>query len=553
MDVIERERIKVPNAVLISGFSGTETDEEVVKFLQHYGSIARTVKIASSDPDFKDTVIVEFEYGTAIESIQGELPCHRTTSDPNVVHSIQLLSPIYSAKLTASTTESYLSNLKGIAKVSGVDYEKMLLSELNKLQASAGERESTAPSKVISVDDPVPSIPGSVLRRPSSETIPPTLTTDTINPSLTDRPAPILNPEHLTTPEVQRVIVEHIVKSTDMSQSYPSSVKFRSFSGKTPCPNTEVDYDTWRSHVEFYLADSSVPERQVVRKIIDSLLPPAANIVKQLGPLSSLKDFLSLLDSAYGTVDDVDELFAKFLSTNQNAGEKPSAYVHRLQTTLDKVVKGGGVPVSDFDQQLLKQFCRGCWDDNLIASLHLEQKKSSPPSFSELLLLLRTEEDKQAAKSTRMKQHLGISKVKVQSNPLNVYPTTEFQAAAATDSSAQASAKKLQKQIAQLQEQLSSLKASMETMVAKKPQAKFPKAVKKQQLKEAQTQNSPLKNEGFGKNKKPRPWFCFNCGEDGHIAPSCDNEPNPSTVEAKRKELRVKQKAWEDQCDSDLN
>lgn len=32
MDVIERERIKVPNAVLISGFSGTETDEEVVTF-----------------------------------------------------------------------------------------------------------------------------------------------------------------------------------------------------------------------------------------------------------------------------------------------------------------------------------------------------------------------------------------------------------------------------------------------------------------------------------------------------------------------------------------
>lgn len=261
------------------------------------------MKVTSSDPDFKDTAIVEFEYGTAIESIQDELPCQRTTSDPNVVHSIQLLAPLYSAKLTASITESYLYNLKGIAKVSGVDYEKMLLCEVNKLQESAGEKEGTAPSEAISVDEPVSLTPGSDLRQ-TSETILTTSTSDTINRPITSTPVSVLNSEQLSTSEVQRVIVEHIFKSTDMSQTYPSSAKFRSFSGKTPCPIMEVDYDTWRSHVEFYLADSSVPKRQVLRKIIESLLPPAANIVKQLGPLSSPSDFLSLLDSAFGNIDD---------------------------------------------------------------------------------------------------------------------------------------------------------------------------------------------------------------------------------------------------------
>ena len=48
-------------------------------------------------------------------------------------------------------------------------------------------------------------------------------------------------------------------------------------------PETQVDNDSWRSNVEFQLADSS--ERQVVRKIMGSLLPPAAKIVKHLGPL----------------------------------------------------------------------------------------------------------------------------------------------------------------------------------------------------------------------------------------------------------------------------
>lgn len=552
MDIIEHEGIKVPNAVLVSGFSGTDTDEEVVKFLQQYGSIKRTVNITSSDPDFKNTAVVEFEYGTAIESIKDDLPCQRPTSDPNVVHSVKLLSPLVSAKLTATLTQSYLSNLMGIAKLSGIDYEKVLLSEVNKLKTSAAESEDTAPSENASADDAALLTNDPVVTQPTSEFFSPTSNSDI--PSSTNR-AP-LSPEHLSTPEVQRVIVEHIVKSTDMShsQTFPSASKLRFFSGKTPCPNMEVDYDTWRSHVEFYLADSAVPERQIVRKIIESLLPPAANIVKHLGPLSSPKDFLSLLDSAYGTVDDADEMFAKFMSTNQNAGEKPSAYLHRLQATLNKVVKGGTIPASDFDRQLLKQFCRGCWDDNLIARIHLEQKKSSPPPFSELLLLLRTDEDKQAAKSTRMKQHFGLSKVKVQSNPLNVCQNTEFQGAAAADNSSQTSNRKLQQQIAQLQEQLTSLKASMEKTVAKKPKVKSPKLAEKQQRKESQTQSSQPKSEIFGKNnKKPRPGFCFNCGEDGHIAPSCESEANPSAVEAKRKELREKQKAWEDQCKSDLN
>lgn len=110
----------------------------------------------------------------------------------------------------------------------------------------------------------------------------------------------------------------------------------------------EIDYDTWQSNIEFYLADPSVPKRQVVRKIIESLLPPAAYVVKHLGPLYNPEDFLTLLDSAYGSVNDVVELFAKFLSTNQNTDENPSAYLQHLQITLSKVVKGGCIPATDF-------------------------------------------------------------------------------------------------------------------------------------------------------------------------------------------------------------
>lgn len=38
----------------------------------------------------------------------------------------------------------------------------------------------------------------------------------------------------------------------------------------------------------------------------------------------------------------------------------------------------------------------------------------------------------------------------------------------------------------------------------------------------------------------PRPWFCFKCGEDGHIVANCTNEPIPALVRRKNAELRDK-------------
>lgn len=129
-----------------------------------------------------------------------------------------------------------------------------------------------------------------------------------------------LSPDHLSTPEVQRVVVEHIVKSTDIASHFYSPAKLRSFSGKVSCPHYEVDYDTWRTSLHFYLTDPTVSHSQLVRRIVDSLLPPAANVVKPLGPQATPHAYLDLLDSAYAAyaVEDGDELFAKFLNTHQN-------------------------------------------------------------------------------------------------------------------------------------------------------------------------------------------------------------------------------------------
>ncbi|KAI3357325.1 hypothetical protein L3Q82_015770 [Scortum barcoo] len=172
------------------------------------------------------------------------------------------------------------------------------------------------------------------LTAPSKERIQPAVKLSDVNP-----------------PDIQKVIVEHIVRNGDPALQVHTSLRLRSFSGRCPRLNNEVDYETWCSNVELLLKDTT------------SLLSPAIDIVKHLAPESPLNVYLEILDSAFGTVEDGDDIFAKYLNTMRDNGEKPSAYLQRLQVMLNTTLRRGGVNASDLDRQLLRQFVRGCWDN----------------------------------------------------------------------------------------------------------------------------------------------------------------------------------------------
>lgn len=562
MEVIKAENVKVPNSVLVDGLTGEVIDNEVFDYLAQCGPIERIIKVNSSE------AIVEFKSGEPIHFLQSTLPYKRPTSNPNVANDIRCLSDIYAADRGSTLTRTYLAELKDVAKLSGADFEKVLLDELTRIRESAKPQTAEPGTPKTDHEPPLTSdlTPPQVMTKPVQTPV--KVVTDETHSQEHDslsllvgaealpspkKPGLYLPSEHLTTHEVQKVVVEHVIRNSDVASQYHGHTKLRCFSGKTPCPNLESDYDAWRSTVDFFLADPSMSDKLTVRRIVESLLPPAANVVQHLGPNSSPLDYLSLLDSAYGIVEDGDELFAKFLNTNQNSGEKPSSYLQRLQAALSKVVKRGGIATVDSERQLLKQFCRGCWNNSLITNLQLEQKKTKPPSFSELLLLLRTDEDRQTAKSNRMKQHLGFSKTKVQSNPLSVTDCTLDDSDMAATASANTSSfetSKLEQQIAKLQAQIASLKTSLSSNSAQsspktnkktKPKSKTPAEPK-----------SPSPSE-CTPERRPRPGYCFKCGQDGHIVPSCSNEPDPDLVELKRKEFRQKQQAWEQQNRHHLN
>lgn len=69
-------------------------------------------------------------------------------------------------------------------------------------------------------------------------------------------------------------------------------------------------------------------------KNLKSLLIPASGIVWHFGPEVAPTTYLQLLDSA---------LLVRFMSTLQDPGEKPSAYLHRLQVALNRIVHKGSI------------------------------------------------------------------------------------------------------------------------------------------------------------------------------------------------------------------
>lgn len=295
--------------------------------------------------------------------------------------------------------------------------------------------------------------------------------------------------------------------------------------------------------MELVLKDPGLSDLHVSRKIVDSLLPPAADVIKHLNPEAPSSAYLQLLDSAFGIVEDGDELLARFMNTLQDAGEKPSAYLYRLQTALRVTIKRGGITPEEADRHLLKQFCRGCWDNDLITDLQLEQKRNHPPSFAQLLLMLCTEEDKHTAKVTRMKQHLGSSKQRALIHSQRTWVSAEMEQRETSNvATLTTETQELKKQIAKLQSQLASFTAKPKTHKNFSMQEAANKQDKKKTGTVGAASVTPVSKKPTG---RPRPWYCFSCGEDGHVASSCTSEPNPALVTTKRKLLREKQLQWD--------
>lgn len=542
MEVFESFKIEIPHALLVDSFTGTEADEEMLDFLKQYGSINKTEKIVDDDSEFNQYLLIEYANSDAIAALKPKLPYTFIAPSNNIKFKISSLSEIYANEVGNSKTQTYLSELKKLAKTTGKDFAQVLQDMMSQIGGAVVELQSSSVTIKDSQEDILVTETETESQTPQA---PPTTSTTSAIPSQSQtRPSlSSLSSSDLNPPDVQRHVVEYVLKSEDYAMHLHSTQKLRAFSGKLPRPVHESDYETWRSSVDLIMKDPAVSDLQRSRKILESLLPPAADMIKHLSPDTLPIGYLQQLDSAYGTVQDGDELYAKFMDTFQDSGELPSTYLQRLQVALNLAVKRGGAKETDVNKHLLNQFCRGCWDNGLISDLQLNQKKSHPPSCAELLLLLRTEEDRKAAKAVRMKQHLGATaKHKV---AVNSQLTEEHDTCAALTTITQ----QLTKQMAEIQKQLAALTSAQSGSSSQSSQSRY-----------TNSRNPKSKSSSFPKSpakpspSAPKPGYCFRCGEDGHTRPQCQNPPDSSRVASQRRKFNERLQQWQNQSSrSQLN
>lgn len=183
---------------------------------------------------------------------------------------------------------------------------------------------------------------------------------------------------------------------------------------------------------------------------------------------------------------------------------------------LNTVVSRGGILATEINKPLLRQFVWGCWDNELLKKLQLAQCKEKPPTFSELLLLLRTEEDRQQAKEMLMTKHRSASSSNLE---INIQSQS---VCSCGQSSASNKLKELKQQMQQLQRQMSAFLSTQ----------KCP----------AESKSTPRHSSRptFQSTAKPKVWYCFKCSEDGHISSCCNNVAYSQFGGREKKELSPK-------------
>lgn len=538
MDLCNQFDLHGPSCLYVTGVDETYTDESITDYFKVNGDIVKIVRIPYNPDQPKGQVLIQYSSDRMISRLDpaniGNLP---SPDDPTVIWHVRTIREMCQEDLGRELALKCLAELSTLAGNSKAGFWDALQQGMQYVHPSSLPPQSPD-NHFQSADENIPPP-----NRAPDEGQSDIAIQRAPNPASSAFPhgapssPPLLNTATMNPPEVQKVIIEHFIRNDATPSSYSQS-RIRTFSGRLPKPNGEVDYDAWRTQVDLLLSDASLSGSQKVRRILESLLSPAADIVKPLGTNATPRAYLTQLDSAFGVVEDGEELFATFLGSNQNSGEKPSAYLNRLQTLLTKAVSRGGVSAAESDKYLLRQFCRGCWDQSLLIGLQLEHRKSNPPSFPELLLLLRTEEDRRAAKIDRMKKHLGSTKAATHVHSVLSIPSFDEEHGAPMSRKDESNSK-LEKEVADLRKQVTQL------LHKERNSLKFEETPSKTQRESSlQSDNLAARVRNPDSTSQtptpPKPWFCFKCGEDGHIGANCPNEPNSDLVRKKNKELREK-------------
>ena len=325
----------------------------------------------------------------------------------------------------------------------------------------------------------------------------------------------LLQQKHATNADVKKMVVQHVIK--DESRKTIHRRKLRLFSGKIPTPPGEATFDVWRVSARQLIDDPDLIDPDKKRSITDSLLMPALNVVRNESPGTPAKVLVDKLTKVYGASMTADDMMLDFHEICQKEEETASDYLQRLHTELMYIADNSSdSPPSpaDIKKYLLRQFLRGCFDDDIIQRLKLEDL-TNPLEFDVFYQKLRTAEMRRTSKQKRM---TNVSKGK--KKPYQHHHQGLHSDGATHDSTedlaiSQRSTDNTTTRIAAMEERLEALTSQIATLAS--------------QLQ----QHEPTQQKKETPRQRRSGMFCYNCGEDNHHMRNCQNEKNPVLVQEK--------------------
>ncbi|KAK2840903.1 hypothetical protein Q7C36_012482 [Tachysurus vachellii] len=178
--------------------------------------------------------------------------------------------------------------------------------------------------------------------------------------------------------------------------------QLRTFSGITPTPAGEESLENWIEQARIMAEECECSEKEKRRRIMESLKGPALDIIKAVRfstPAASASQYLEALENTFGTSESEEDLYFAFCLLHQLTGEALSDFLCRIEKSLSKVVRKGGLTPNMMDRTRLEQLIRGAVEaDLMLLQLRLRERREQPPTFLALLNEIKEGVENEAAR-----------------------------------------------------------------------------------------------------------------------------------------------------------
>lgn len=353
------------------------------------------------------------------------------------------------------------------------------------------------------------------------------------------------SPLQASTPEaIIRAVGDILQKNSKSSNDISSYRRLRTFSGVAPTPAGEEQLDNWIEQARLMIEEYDRPDREKKMRLMESVKGPALEILQAVrfnNPDATSADYIDVIENTFGTPETGEELYFAFRMLSQHSGEKLSEFLRRMEKLLNKVVQKGGLPPASIDKARLDQLIKGATrSDMMLLRLRLRERKNNPPTFLELLQEVRVEEEYEASrrrlaptKSVHVKSatiptdpEMKELRTEIQELRSKVSELTALSAAPCSPSSelpptvtTTAESSGDERNIQALKKEVVKLRKKVSSMTVQSAAATQAAVPNRETFTLQQTQGAPT-------HKDSRGFFCYRCGEDGHISSKCTAPEN---------------------------